>query len=300
MSENYAIEAIDVCKSYGQNKALNNFNLQIERGSFFAILGANGAGKSTFINILASCIDADSGSIKVLGEASGKAKLKIGIVPQDINLDPFFSTQEYLEFFSGFYGIRHNEKHIANLMDVLELTPHKNKISRMLSGGIKRRLLIAKAMVHNPDVIVLDEPTAGVDIDLKKRLWDYMQTLNKQGKTIVITTHYLEEAEQLCNKIAIVKKGEVIKNDTKQNLKNLFGKKNLFLHFDKPLDDLICDGVAFEQGEDSLAHCEIANENCNPFYIAALCEKIQQRGYKLLDFYIRDAKLEDVFREITK
>ena len=300
MSTKYAIEAVNVCKRYGENRALNNFNLQIEQGSFFAILGANGAGKSTFINILASCIEADSGNINVLGEPCQRAKLKIGIVPQDVNLDPFFSTQEYLEFFSGFYGIKNNQAHIKHLMEVLELAPHKNKSSRMLSGGMKRRLLIAKAMVHNPDVIVLDEPTAGVDIELKKRLWDYMKTLNKQGKTIVLTTHYLEEAEQLCDKIAIVKKGELIKSDTKQNLKNLFGKKNLFLQFNKPLNELLFNEVNFTAHENNLVCCEITNENCNPFYIAKLCEAIEQKGYKLLDFYIQDVKLEDIYREITK
>lgn len=244
MSEyKFSIEAINVSKTYNKKNikinALNDFNINIPRGSIFGLLGPNGAGKSTFINILGGLAHKNSGEIKVCGvdidKNSKLCRKKIGIVPQELNIDPFFTPIELLELQAGLYGISKVDRKSEEILSNLGLLDQRNAYARTLSGGMRRRLLIAKALVHNPDVIILDEPTAGVDVDLRNNLWRYIKNLNENGKTICLTTHYLEEAEDLCNYITIINKGKIIKTDTKNNLLNLIGTKSVIFILEKKI-----------------------------------------------------------------
>ncbi len=237
----FSIEAIKVNKVYKKkNKkidALNNFNINIKKGSIYGLLGPNGAGKSTFINMLGGLVLKTSGSIKICGididKNSKLSRTKIGIVPQELNIDPFFTPIELLELQGGLYGVAKKNRKSEEILFNLGLAEQKNSYARTLSGGMRRRLLIAKALVHNPDVLILDEPTAGVDVELRKNLWHYIRKLNKNGMTICLTTHYIEEAQELCDYITILNKGKIIKSDTKINLLNLVGKKTVRFILDK-------------------------------------------------------------------
>ena len=237
----FSIEANKVNKIYKKkNKkidALNNFNINIKKGSIYGLLGPNGAGKSTFINMLGGLVLKTSGSIKICGvdidKNSKLSRTKIGIVPQELNIDPFFTPIELLELQGGLYGVAKKNRRSDEILFNLGLAEQKNSYARTLSGGMRRRLLIAKALVHNPDVLILDEPTAGVDVELRKNLWHYIRKLNKNGMTICLTTHYIEEAQELCDYITILNKGKIIKSDTKINLLNLVGKKTVRFILDK-------------------------------------------------------------------
>ena len=237
----FSIEAIKVNKIYNKKDkkidALNNFNINIKKGSIYGLLGPNGAGKSTFINMLGGLVLKTSGLIKICGvDIDNNSKLsrtKIGIVPQELNIDPFFTPIELLELQGGLYGVAKKNRKSEEILFNLGLAEQKNSYARTLSGGMRRRLLIAKALVHNPDVLILDEPTAGVDVELRKNLWHYIRKLNKDGMTICLTTHYLEEAQELCDYITILNKGKIIKSDTKINLLNLVGKKTVRFILDK-------------------------------------------------------------------
>ena len=237
----FSIEAIKVNKIYNKKDkkidALNNFNINIKKGSIYGLLGPNGAGKSTFINMLGGLVLKTSGSIKICGvdidKNSKLSRTKIGIVPQELNIDPFFTPIELLELQGGLYGVAKKNRKSEEILFNLGLAEQKNSYARTLSGGMRRRLLIAKALVHNPDVLILDEPTAGVDVELRKNLWHYIRKLNKDGMTICLTTHYLEEAQELCDYITILNKGKIIKSDTKINLLNLVGKKTVRFILDK-------------------------------------------------------------------
>ena len=237
----FSIEAIKVNKIYKKKdkkiNALNNFNINIKKGSIYGLLGPNGAGKSTFINMLGGLVLKTSGSIKICGvdidKNSKLSRTKIGIVPQELNIDPFFTPIELLELQGGLYGVAKKNRKSEEILFNLGLADQKNSYARTLSGGMRRRLLIAKALVHNPDVLILDEPTAGVDVELRKNLWHYIRKLNKNGMTICLTTHYIEEAQELCDYITILNKGKIIKSDTKINLLNLVGKKTVRFILDK-------------------------------------------------------------------
>ena len=237
----FSIEAIKVNKIYKKKDrkidALNNFNINISKGSIYGLLGPNGAGKSTFINMLGGLVLKTSGSIKICGvdidKNSKLSRTKIGIVPQELNIDPFFTPIELLELQGGLYGVAKKNRKSEEILFNLGLAEQKNSYARTLSGGMRRRLLIAKALVHNPDVLILDEPTAGVDVELRKNLWHYIRKLNKNGMTICLTTHYIEEAQELCDYITILNKGKIIKSDTKINLLNLVGKKTVRFILDK-------------------------------------------------------------------
>ena len=237
----FSIEAIKVNKIYNKKDkkidALNNFNINIKKGSIYGLLGPNGAGKSTFINMLGGLVLKTSGSIKICGvdidKNSKLSRTKIGIVPQELNIDPFFTPIELLELQGGLYGVAKKNRRSEEILFNLGLAEQKNSYARTLSGGMRRRLLIAKALVHNPDVLILDEPTAGVDVELRKNLWHYIRKLNKNGMTICLTTHYIEEAQELCDYITILNKGKIIKSDTKINLLNLVGKKTVRFILDK-------------------------------------------------------------------
>jgi len=217
-----AIQVEQVSKRYGELRALDAVSLSIERGEFFGLLGPNGAGKTTLIHILAGLTLATSGSARVMGHdvvgAYREARRALGVVPQELVFDPFFTVREALTFQSGYFGLRDNRDWIEEVMRHLDLTGRAGTNMRALSGGMKRRVMVAQALVHKPPVIVLDEPTAGVDVELRQALWKFIRSLNQDGHTIVLTTHYLEEAEALCGRIAMLKQGRVVALDTTQNL----------------------------------------------------------------------------------
>ena len=231
----YSIEAKNVNKIFNRknNKvnALKNFNINIKKGSIHGLLGPNGAGKSTFINILGGLVKKNTGTISICGINIDKnqklAKFKIGIVPQELNIDPFFTPCELLELQAGLYGISKQNRKTEEILNNVGLLEQKNSYARTLSGGMRRRLLVAKALVHDPEMLILDEPTAGVDVELRSALWNYIIDINNKGTTVCLTTHYLEEAEKLCENITIIDKGQVIKDDTKLNLLNIISTKTV-------------------------------------------------------------------------
>ncbi len=231
----YSIEAKEVNKTFKKKAketvALNNFNIKIKKGSIHGLLGPNGAGKSTFINILGGLVKKDRGNVNICGlnidEETKKSKFKIGIVPQELNIDPFFTPLELLELQAGLYGIKKRDRKTDEILHNVGLIDQKNSYARTLSGGMRRRLLVAKALVHSPEMLILDEPTAGVDVELRKSLWNYIKEINKLGTTICLTTHYLEEAEELCDQITIINDGKIIIDDTKNNLLKLISNKTV-------------------------------------------------------------------------
>ncbi len=229
----YSIEAKNVNKIFYKNSkeisALSDFNIQIQKGTIHGLLGPNGAGKSTFINILGGLVKKNSGKVYICGidiDTNSKlSKFKIGIVPQELNIDPFFTPAELLELQAGLYGIPKKKRITEEILDNLKLSDQRNAYARTLSGGMRRRLLIAKALVHSPEMLILDEPTAGVDIDIRTSVWNYIKEINNKGTTICLTTHYLEEAENLCDRISIINFGRKIIEDSKINLLNVISIK---------------------------------------------------------------------------
>lgn len=235
MSE-YALNVSNLCKAYDNGKeALKNVSLSVPKGSFFALLGPNGAGKSTLINIMADTVMPTSGSMQFLGHDMFSERLwckrNMGVVPQEVAFDPFFTPREILSMICGLYGQKADMKWIDELLERLELIEHADKNARQLSGGMRRRLLIAQALVHKPPFVVLDEPTAGVDVELRKRLWDYMRELNDNGTTILLTTHYLEEAEELCDHVAIINRGKLIASSKMDDLLHNVAGSYLWLRY---------------------------------------------------------------------
>ena len=240
----YSIEAKDVNKTFisksGEIDALKNFNIQIKKGSIHGLLGPNGAGKSTFINILGGLVKKNTGTINICGinidQNQKLAKFKIGIVPQELNIDPFFTPFELLELQAGLYGIKKNNRKTKEILNNVGLLDKKDAYARTLSGGMRRRLLVAKALVHSPEMLILDEPTAGVDVELRAALWKYINQINKQGTTICLTTHYLQEAEELCENITIINDGQIIKDDSKENLLNFISTKKVSFDLKKNIE----------------------------------------------------------------
>ncbi len=244
MSEyKYSIEAINVNKAFFKKSsrinALIDFSIRIKRGTIHGLLGPNGAGKSTFINILGGLVKKNSGEINICGVDIDKniklSKFKIGIVPQELNIDPFFSPVELLELQAGLYGVPKKKRKTDEILDNLKLTDQRNAYARTLSGGMRRRLLIGKALVHDPEIIILDEPTAGVDIDIRASIWDYIKRISKEGKTVCLTTHYLEEAENLCDNISIINHGKKIIEGSKNDLLRIISTKTVSFVLDKKL-----------------------------------------------------------------
>ena len=233
--KSYAIQAINLNKTFQKKNsivnALTDFEIYIPKGTIYGLLGPNGAGKSTFINILGGLVKKNSGTVKIsdldIDKYSKETRRRIGIVPQELNIDPFFTPSELLELQAGLYGIKKKNRKTEELLSKVGLLDQRNAYARTLSGGMRRRLLIAKALVHDPEIIILDEPIAGVDVELRHSLWGYVKELNKNGKTICLTTHYLEEAENLCEFITIINNGKVIKTDSKKNLIELITNKTV-------------------------------------------------------------------------
>lgn len=228
-----AIEIHEVHKHFGSLHALRGINLTIDQGEFFALLGPNGAGKSTLISILGGLTRAESGSVRIMGHDVVKdyraSRRAVGIVPQELVYDPFFTVEEALKIQSGYFGLKNNQAWIAELMRQLGLADKARVNMRQLSGGMKRRALVALALVHRPPVIVLDEPTAGVDVELRTSLWAFIKKLNEEGHTIILTTHYLQEAELLCNRVAMLKEGQIIALDATHTLLARFNRKQVRL-----------------------------------------------------------------------
>ena len=228
-----AIEVRGASKSYGALQALSDIDLDVAQGEFFGLLGPNGAGKTTLISLIAGLARTDSGSVRVMGHHVVKdyqqARRSLGVVPQELVFDPFFSVRETLRLQSGYYGLRRNDGWIDEILERLDLMSKADANMRSLSGGMKRRVLVAQALVHKPPVIILDEPTAGVDVDLRQGLWEFIRQLNEEGHTIVLTTHYLEEAESLCTRIGMLKLGRMVVLESTENLLKRFSGLNLRL-----------------------------------------------------------------------
>ena len=240
----YSIEAKNVNKTFLKKtqevKALVDFSIKIKKGTIHGLLGPNGAGKSTFINILGGLVKKNSGEVNVCGINIDKyiklSKFKIGIVPQELNIDPFFSPAELLELQAGLYGVPKKKRKTDEILENLKLTDQRNAYARALSGGMRRRLLIGKALVHDPEIIILDEPTAGVDIDIRSSVWNYIKRISGQGKTVCLTTHYLEEAENLCDNITIINHGKKIIEGSKNDLLNIISTKSVTFILNKNID----------------------------------------------------------------
>jgi ABC-2 type transport system ATP-binding protein len=304
----YAIEARGLDKTYrGQGKsapthALKTVDLAIPRGSFFGLLGPNGAGKSTFINILGGVVVKSGGTASIWGHDIDSdpmnARGAIGIVPQEINMDPFFSPAETLEFQAGYYGVPKAERRTEEILKAVGLWDKRDAYARTLSGGMKRRLLVAKAMVHAPPVLVLDEPTAGVDVDLRRQLWDYVRELHQSGVTIVLTTHYLEEAQALCDTIAIINHGRVIACEPTPQLVGRLDRKTLVVTPQAPLATPMSDipGVTYaarKTGAFALTY------KTSEHAVEDLLDRVRAAGVTIKDLSIEEPDLEDVFVELT-
>ena len=299
-----AISIRDLEKTYqGGKRALDGISLDVPRGQIFGLLGPNGAGKSTTINILAGMVMKTGGTASIWGfdiDASPRnAKRAIGVVPQEILFDPFFTPFEALEIQAGLYGVPKAERRTAELLRAVRLEDKADAYARTLSGGMKRRLLVAKAMVHSPPILVLDEPTAGVDVELRQQLWDYVRSLHAQGVTIVLTTHYLEEAEELCDRIAIINHGKVIANEATRDLVGMAQEKVVEVVTDRDIAQTP-DAAPFEKvelkGERVLAITYRKDKVNAGDVLAAL----QREGLGIVDVSTREADLEDVFLNLTR
>jgi len=308
MSKELAITVHNLSKVYksttdNEKLALDNISLSIKKGSIFGLLGPNGAGKSTFINILADLAKKTSGKIEVLNINHENnlidAKRLMGIVPQELNIDPFFTPYELLEIQAGLYGIRKKDRKTMEILQMLALEDKAKAYARTLSGGMRRRLLIAKAMVHNPEILILDEPTAGVDVELRSNLWENIHKLNQNGKTIIITTHYLHEAEELCNEIAIINEGKLIAHDTTKNIKSFLDKMTVIVDYNdnnfdlSELNKLSLDiQIIDKQVQINYKPSEI---NFN-----VMLNAVNSSGSQIKNMKIIETKLEDVFLQLTQ
>ncbi len=299
-----AITIADVRKRFPGVYALKGISFTIQRGEFFGLLGPNGAGKSTLINIIAGLTRCDSGSVSVLThdvvQDYRQARRCLGVVPQELVFDPFFTVHEVLRIQSGYFGLRReNASWIEELMDTLDLSDKADTNMRALSGGMKRRVLIAQALAHKPEVIVLDEPTAGVDVALRKSLWAFIRRLHEEGHTIVLTTHYLEEAESLCGRIAILNHGNVVALDTKEGLlKRGIGKTvNVWITADEPVPELPDELLAILRARDGTRLEFRLDNNLNS--IGDLLEGLRRTGLVITDLHTEAPDLEDVFLDLT-
>lgn len=309
MIPDHAIRTRDLRKTYRgeggapDKEALKGIDLEVPQGSFFALLGPNGAGKSTFINILAGLVIKTSGQASIWGvdidREPRQARAAIGVVPQELNLDAFFTPREVVEFQAGLYGVPRKERQVMEVLDAMGLADKADVYSRTLSGGMRRRLLVAKAMIHRPPVLVLDEPTAGVDVELRQQLWHYIRRLNADGTSIVLTTHYLEEAEELCDTIAIINHGEVVACEPKATLVRRLDRKSVTVRVDGEIGELPPRLAALGATVDEFGHICI-NYSPSMLSIGEILAAIQAAGYVIADLSTEESDLEDVFLSITR
>jgi len=308
MNKKNALKVEKLTKIYSKKssngiKALNNLNLEVKEGEIFGLLGPNGAGKTTFLNILAGTVIKNSGNVNVWGYDLDKnprqVRSSIGIVPQEVNLDAFFSPRKLLELQAGLYGVPKKDRITNTILKMVSLESQADSYARSLSGGMKRRLLIAKAMVHRPPILVLDEPTAGVDVQLRKNLWGNVKALNKQGVTIILTTHLMHEAEEMCNKIAIINKGNLIKLDTTENLLNSIKTKKITFKVKKiiKISPESANGIKFLYNSDNEI---IASYERKKNKIDEIINKVKNAGMEIYDISTEEGNLEDVFIDLTK
>lgn len=308
MIDSPAIEIKNLTKTYAKSKkapaktALKGVDLTVPRGSIFGLLGPNGAGKSTMINILAGLVNKTSGSAKICGydieTQTRQARASIGIVPQEIAMDVFFTPYQALELQAGYYGVPKAQRRSEEILAALGLSDKRDAYVRQLSGGMKRRLLIAKALVHTPLVLILDEPTAGVDIELRRQLWTYVEELHSRGTTIILTTHYLEEAETLCDHIAIMHHGEIVANESKTSLMSRLDKRTLLITPTEPLNELpttLSDLDASLNKDGQIA----INYRSGKDSISAMLAQFKAAGLSILDLRTEEPDLEDVFLSLT-
>ncbi len=308
MNKKNALKVEKLTKIYSKKSAkkitaLDNLNLEVKQGEIFGLLGPNGAGKTTFLNILAGTVIKNSGTVNVWGhdldQNPRQVRSSIGIVPQEVNLDPFFNPKSLLELQAGLYGIPKKDRITNEVLKMVSLQNQANSYARSLSGGMKRRLLIAKAMVHRPPILVLDEPTAGVDVQLRKDLWSNVKALNRQGVTIILTTHLMYEAEEMCNRIAIINKGNLIKLDTTENLLNSIKTKKIIFRVKKinKINSNDVNGIKFSYNSNN----EItATYERSKHKIDEIINIIKNSEMEIHDISTDEGNLEDVFIDLTK
>ena len=290
-------------KTKKENKALSNLNFNVKQGEVFGLLGPNGAGKTTFLSILGGTVTKTSGRVNVWGfnldQNPRQVKASLGIVPQEVNLDAFFSPHKLLELQAGLYGIKKKDRITDLILKMVALEDKANAYSRSLSGGMKRRLLIAKAMVHQPPILILDEPTAGVDVELRNNLWNNVKELNKEGVTIILTTHYLLEAQEMCDRIAIIDKGNLVALDTTQKLlERIQTKKINFIVKDVDLNkSLSLKGIQFKINSKNFIS---ATYEKNSLDFGEIINYFNENNIKIEDISTEDGDLEDVFVQLTK
>ncbi|MXU66475.1 ABC transporter ATP-binding protein [Oceanomicrobium pacificus] len=307
MQEN-AIEIRGLSKTYagrggsGPVAALKGLDLDIPKGSIFGLLGPNGAGKSTTINILAGLVNKSAGSVRIWGFDQDvnprQSRAAIGVVPQELNIDPFFTPRALLDVQAGLYGVRRRDRRTDEVLAAVGLADKADAYARSLSGGMQRRLLIAKALVHSPQVLVLDEPTAGVDISLRRMLWAYVRELQERGTTVILTTHYLEEAEEMCDRIGIISKGELVACDDTQTLLRRLDGKTMVLTPKEALPDLPAppEGITLEPAGDGRLKLHYASRTTDA---EAVLDYVRGAGIRIADVATEDPRLEDVFVALT-
>jgi len=297
------LKKIYTSKQAEDNHALNDLNLDVKEGEIFGLLGPNGAGKTTFINILAGTVIKTSGQVNVWGFDLDKnprqVRASVGIVPQEVNLDPFFSPRKLLELQAGLYGIKEKDRITDTILKLVSLEKQANSYARSLSGGMKRRLLMAKALVHQPPIVFLDEPTAGVDVELRQNLWKNVRLLNDLGVTIILTTHYLEEAEEMCDRIAILNKGNIVALDSTKNLLDRIQTKKVTFKTDKIID------IKDEDIDSLKVISKLGAEICvsyekSKIHMEELINLIKKKNVKIIDISTDDGDLEDVFLRLIK
>ena len=302
--ENKIIEVSGLSKKYTSSNsfALDHIDLTIHSGSIFGLLGPNGAGKSTFINILSGLTNKSSGVVKVCGidldENPKTVRGNIGVVPQEINIDPFFSPIQIMDIQAGLYGVKKENIKNLEILKNLDLFEKAKAYSRSLSGGMKRRLMVAKAMVHNPPLLILDEPTAGVDVELRSKLWDSIRTLNKKGVTIILTTHYLKEAEILCDRIAVINKGKVIACDEKKKFMQLLDEKELIIEFSEQIKKIPSEIKKYcKKKEKKSLTLKFKKSKIST---ADIIKIFVEKKFKLKEISTKESDLEDIFIKLLK
>jgi ABC-2 type transport system ATP-binding protein len=298
-----ALAIQNLSKTYDGTTAVNNISFSIEQGEIFGLLGPNGAGKSTTINMIAGVSRVGSGSIRIFGfdnqsDARTTRRL-VGVMHQEIVIDNFFTIDQALRFHAGYYGVRDDVAWRQRLIDRLGLKPHLHKVMIKLSGGMKRRFMIAKALIHKPRLLILDEPTAGVDVELRHTLWDFVREINQQGTTILLTTHYLEEAEQMCNRIAIMNHGDVIALESTRTLLDELGTRSILIHLHSPItelpDNLCCQGAELDETGTTLQLTLSASQSSGD-----LLKRLCDNGLPIADIETRKAGLEEIFLQMTR